>query len=251
MATRRSIATALGVSLLAIALLTIVIPTYNNFNYPPSNSYTYNVVILRGNRTALTIENNEIMLIIAYNESVGSASGVLMSNLFVGKPEKAYISFTSSFCAARPVPIPQASEPSNEPATSSISAEASPLYITPAPPPPQPPPPPPQPPIHLPPLPPPPLPPLGRYMSFTGFMVLEVSFIPVTPTSGAVNVTVPLLPCLPITGSVTLMPGVYNVTVKFVWILTGAFYGLNGALHIDLAQANPITPLPTPAPTSP
>ncbi len=125
MATRRSIVTALSVPLLAIALLTIVIPIYNNFNnYPPTNSYTYNVVILRGNRTALTIENNEIMLIIAYNESVGSASGVLMSNLFVGKTEKAYISFTSSFCAARPVPIPQVSEPSNEPATPSISAEA-------------------------------------------------------------------------------------------------------------------------------
>jgi len=233
MNTRRSIA-ILSVPILVVALAALSLPY---FNYNSMHTYTYQLMITRGKNTSLTIENGVIVLTIAYNNSYGNASSTLISNLFVGEAEKVYVSYVSSFCAAKPTPVPQTSTAFNNPDISLPSPSASHLIIVqPPPPPPLPPPTPPlQPQPHLP------------TQNPLGILELYISFIPLTPTMKPVNISVQLLPCLPfsnVNSPVTLQPGFYNVSVKFEWILTGAFTGLNGTLNIDLTPINIITPAP-------
>ena len=228
MGARRSLVSVLSVPLIAVALAaTIFLPTFS-YNYISPQTFTYQVAIMRGTNTTLTITNHTILLTIAYNESYGSASGTLMKDFFIGSSGKVYVSFVPTFCEVKPVPIPlDRAAPSApiEPAMTTLGVSH--LFILP----PSPPPPPP----------PPPLPPVQKSV---GSINLTISFIPLTSTSGPVNVTVPLLPCAPSASSAALLPGFYNVTVKFVWLLVGEFYGLNGTLNISVAHINVITPLP-------
>jgi len=228
MNTRRSIA-ILSVPILVVALAALSLPY---FNYNSMHTYTYQLMITRGKNTSLTIENGVIVLTIAYNNSYGNASSTLISNLFVGEAEKVYVSYVSSFCAAKPTPVPQTSTAFNNPDISLPSPSASHLIIVQPPPPPSPPL---QPQPHLP------------TQNPLGILELYISFIPLTPTMKPVNISVQLLPCLPfsnVNSPVTLQPGFYNVSVKFEWILTGAFTGLNGTLNINLNHINIITPAP-------
>jgi len=242
MNTRRSIA-ILSVPILVVALVMALSLPY--FNYNSMHTYTYQLMITRGKNTSLIIKNGVVMLTIAYNNSYGNASGTLISNLFVGKAEKVYVSYVSNFCAAKPTSVPQTSTAFNNSDISLPSPSASHLIIV------QPPPPPPPSPILPPPLP-PPTPPLQPQPHLPtqnplGILELYISFIPLTPTMKPVNISVQLLPCLPfsnVNSPVTLQPGFYNVSVKFKWILTGTFTGLNGTLNIDLSHINIITPAP-------
>jgi len=242
MNTRRSIV-ILSVPILVVALVMALSLPY--FNYNSMHTYTYQLMITRGKNTSLTIKNDVIMLTIAYNNSYGNASSTLISNLFVGEAEKVYVSYVSSFCAAKPTPVPQTSTAYNNPDISLPSPSASHLIIV------RPPPPPPPSPILPPPLP-PPTPPLQPQPHLPtqnplGILELYISFIPLTPTMEPVNIPVQLLPCLPfsnVNSPIILQPGFYNVSVKFKWILTGTFTGLNGTLNIDLSHINIITPAP-------
>jgi len=242
MNTRRSIV-ILSVPILVVALVMALSLPY--FNYNSMHTYTYQLMITNGKNTSLTIKNDVIMLTIAYNNSYGNASSTLISNLFVGEAEKVYVSYVSSFCAVIPTPVPQTSTAYNNPDISLPSPSASHLIIV------RPPPPPPPSPILPPPLP-PPTPPLQPQPHLPtqnplGILELYISFIPLTPTMEPVNIPVQLLPCLPfsnVNSPIILQPGFYNVSVKFKWILTGTFTGLNGTLNIDLSHINIITPAP-------
>jgi len=206
MGTRRSLVPVLSVPLIAVVLAVALVLPVLNYSYTSPKTFTYHLAIQRGANTTLTITNSTILLTIAYNENYGSASGTLMKNFFTASKESVYISFVPTFCEVRPTPIPLG-----------ITGTSH-LFI----------------------LPPPPPPPAQKSV---GFINLTISFIPVTPTSAPVNITVPLLPCAPFSSSVTLLPGYYNVTVHFVWVLTGEFFGLNGTLNISVAHINVITPL--------
>ncbi len=81
---RRSIA-ILSVPILVAALAALSLPY---FNYNSMHTYTYQLMITRGKNTSLTIENGVVVLTIAYNNNYGNASSTLISNLFVGEPEK-------------------------------------------------------------------------------------------------------------------------------------------------------------------
>jgi len=213
MGARRSLV-SLSVPLIAAVLaVALFLPAFN-YNYLSPKTFTYHLAIQRGANTTLTITNSTILLTIAYNESYGSVSGTLMKNFFTASKESVYVSFVPTFCEVKPAPIPLG------------VTGASHLFILPPPPPPLPPPPPP------------------FAQKSVGSINLTISFIPITSISAPVNITVPLLPCAPFSGSVSLLPGYYNVTVKFVWVLTGEFFGLNGTLNISIAHINVITPLP-------
>jgi len=224
MGARRSLVSALSVPLIVVLAVTLILPTFS-YNYISPQTFSYQVAIKRGTNTTLTITNSTILLTIAYNESYGSASGTLMKDFFIGSSGKVYVSFVPTFCEVKPAPIPlDKATPSAliEPAMTTLGVSH--LFILP-------PPPPPPPPLH-------------PVQKSVGSINLTISFIPLTSTSGPVNVTVPLLPCAPSTSSAALLPGFYNVTVKFVWLLVGEFYGLNGTLNISVAHINVITPLP-------
>ena len=224
MGARRSLVSALSVPLIAVVLAAaLILPTFN-YNYTSPKTFTYHVAIERGSNTTLTITNHTILLTIAYNESYGSASGTLMKNFFIASNGRVYVSFVPTFCEVKPAPIPlDKATPSAliKPAVHLTTLGVSHLFI-------------------LPPPPPPPSP----VQKSVGSINLTISFIPVMPTSAPVNITVPLLPCAPFSGSATLLPGFYNVTVEFVWVLPGEFFGLNGTLNISVAHVNVITPLP-------
>jgi len=210
MGARRSLV-SLSVPLIAVVMaVALFLPAFN-YSYISPKTFTYHLAIQRGTNTTLTITNSTILLTIAYNESYGSVSGTLMKNFFTASKESVYVSFAPTFCEVKPAPIPGVTGTSH-------------LFI-------------------LPPPPPPPPPPLPAQKS-VGSINLTISFIPVTSISAPVNITVPLLPCAPFSGSATLPPGYYNVTVHFVWVLTGEFFGLNGTLNISVAHINVITPLP-------
>jgi hypothetical protein len=209
MGARRSLV-SLSVPLIAVVLaVALFLPAFN-YNYISPKTFTYHLAIQRGTNTTLTITNSTILLTIAYNESYGSVSGTLMKNFFTASEESVYVSYAPTFCEAKPAPIPLG------------TTGASHLFI-------------------LPPPPPPPPPPAQKSV---GSINLTISFVPLASTSAPVSITIPLLPCAPFSGSVTLLPGYYNVTVQFVWVLTGEFFGLNGTLNISVAHINVITPLP-------
>ena len=214
MGARRSLISAFGVPLIAVVLaVALFLPTFN-YSYNSPKTFTYHLAIQRGTNTTLTITNSTILLTIAYNESYGSVSGTLMNDFFVASKERVYVSFMPTFCEVKEVSVPLG-----------IIGASHPFLLPPPPPPPSPPP------VQKP----------------AGLINLTISFVPVTPTSGPVNVMVQILPCTPFfttNSSATLLPGYYNVTVHFVWVLTGEFFGLNGTLNISVAHINVITPLP-------
>ncbi len=230
MGARRSLV-SLSVPLIAVVLAVALFLPIINHSYASPQTYTYHLTIQRGANTMLTITNNTIQLIIAYNENYGSASGTLMKNFFIASGRRVYISYVPTFCEVKPAPIPFNDEvtPSvlAKPVAHLLTLGDSHLIILPPPPPP-------------PPLPPPP-PPVQKSV---GSINLTISFIPVEPISAPVNVTVPLLPCTPFSSSVNLLPGYYNVAVQFAWVLTSEFYGLNGVLNISVVHINVITPPP-------
>jgi hypothetical protein len=234
MGIRRSLVPALSVPLIAVVLAVALVSPAFNYSYVSPQTFTYHVAIQRGTNTMLTITNNTILLTIAYGENYGSASGTLAKDLFIASGGRVYVSFVPTFCEVRPTPIPLdiAMPPVLTESAIHQSALGAPQIII-VPPPPPPPPPPPH--WHLLPV-----------QKPAGLIDLYISFIPVTPTSGPVNVTVQILPCTPFfttNSSVTLLPGYYDVTVKFVWVLSSEFYALNGTLSINVAHTNVITPL--------
>ena len=227
MGARRSLVSALSVPLIAVVLAAaLILPTFS-YNYISPQTFTYHLAIQRGASTTLTITNSTILLTIAYNESYGSISGTLMKDFFIGSSGRVYVSFVPTFCEVKPAPIPlDKATPSAliKPAAHLSTPGISHLFILPPPPPPPPPP--------------------SPVQKSVGSINLTISFIPVTPISEPVNITVPLLPCAPFISSASLLPGYYNVTVEFVWVLPGEFFGLNGTLNISVAHTNVITPLP-------
>jgi len=233
MGARRSLV-SLSVPLIAVVLaVALFLPAFN-YNYISPKTFTYHLAIQRGTNTTLTITNNTILLTIAYGENYGSVSGTLAKDLFIASGGRVYVTFMPTFCEVRPTPIPpNVPIPTNQtkPTTHLATLGASPLFIIPSPPPPPPPLP------HLPLLP---------VQKPAGLIDLYISFIPVTPTAGPVNVTVQILPCTQFfttNSSATLLPGYYNVTVTFVWVLSSEFYALNGTLSISMSHTNVITPL--------
>ena len=239
MGARRSLV-SLSVPLIAVVMAVALVSPALNYSYASPQTFTYHLAIQRGTNTSLTITNNTILLTIAYGENYGSVSGTLAKDLFIASGGRVYVGFVPTFCEVRPTPIPPnvpiVPIPTNQtkPTMHLATLGASPHFIGPSPPPP-PPPPPSLPHLLLPPV-----------QKPAGLIDLYISFIPVTPTSAPVNVTVQILPCTPFyttNSSATLLPGYYNVTVKFVWVLSSEFYALNGTLSISMSHTNVITPL--------
>jgi len=231
MGARRSLV-SLSVPLIAVVLAVALVSPALNYSYASPQTFTYHLAIQRGTNTTLTITNNTILLTIAYGENYGNVSGTLAKDLFIASGGRVYVSFVPTFCEVRPTPIPLGAVMppiQTKPTVHLLTLGASHLFITPPPPPPPPP--------HWPPLP---------AQKPAGLIDLYISFIPVTPTAKPVNVTVQILPCTPFyttNSSATLSPGYYDVTVKFVWVLSSEFYALNGTLSISMSHINVITPM--------